>query len=107
MEIRNLVNQYYNNGVSSDANPTQTQGVEQLTQALNALKEGAVFEGTVNNIRGSQVLLGLSSGQNITARLLGDIMLTEGESVFFQVKKNDGNEIMIRPVSVGASSGNP
>ncbi|MDD6550414.1 MAG: flagellar hook-length control protein FliK [Lachnospiraceae bacterium] len=107
MEIRNLVNQYYSNGVSSDSNPTQTQGVEQLTQALNALKEGAVFEGTVNNIRGSQVLLGLSSGQNITARLLGDIMLTEGESVFFQVKKNDGSEIMIKPVSVGASSGNP
>lgn len=107
MEIRNLVNQYYNNGVSSNADPSKAQGVEQLTQAINALKEGAVFEGTVNSIRGSQVLLGLSSGQNITARLLGDVMLAEGESVFFQVKKNDGNEVMIKPVSVGASSGNP
>ncbi|MGN0240783.1 MAG: flagellar hook-length control protein FliK [Candidatus Weimeria sp.] len=107
MEIRNLVNQYYNNGVSSNADPSKAQGVEQLTQALDALKEGAVFEGTVNSIRGSQVLLGLSSGQNITARLLGDVMLAEGESVFFQVKKNDGNEVMIKPVSVGASSGNP
>ena len=107
MEIRNLVNQYYNNGVSSNSDPAKAQGVEQLTQALNALKEGAVFEGTVNSIRGSQVLLGLSSGQNITARLLGDVMLAEGESVFFQVKKNDGNEVMIKPVSVGASSGNP
>lgn len=107
MEIRNLVNQYYNNGVSSNSDPAKAQGVEQLTQALNALKEGAVFEGTVNSIRGSQVLLGLSSGQNIMARLLGDVMLAEGESVFFQVKKNDGNEVMIKPVSVGASSGNP
>lgn len=107
MEIMNLVNQYYSNGLTSDANPSQAQGIEQLTQALNALKEGAVFEGTVNSIRGSEVLLGLSSGQNITARLLGDVALTEGESVFFQVKKHDGNEIMIKPVSVGASSGNP
>ncbi|MQN00567.1 MAG: flagellar hook-length control protein FliK [Lachnospiraceae bacterium] len=107
MEIRNLVNQYYSNGVSSEADPAKAQGVEQLTSALNALKEGAVFEGTVNNIRGSEVLLGLSSGQNITARLLGDIALAEGESVFFQVKKNDGNEVVIKPVSIGASTGNP
>ena len=78
MEIRNLVNQYYNNGVSSNSDPAKAQGVEQLTQALNALKEGAVFEGTVNSIRGSQVLLGLSSGQNIMARLLGDVILAEG-----------------------------
>ena len=48
MEIRNLVNQYYNNGVSSNADPAKAQGVEQLTQALNALKEGAVFEGTIS-----------------------------------------------------------
>lgn len=107
MEIRNLINQYYGNVNNNASQAMQPQGVEQLTQALAALKEGVVFEGTVNNISGSEVLLGLSSGQNITARLLADVGLTVGESVFFQVKKNDGQEITIKPVSVGASSGNP
>lgn len=107
MEIKNLINQYYSNVNNNSSQATQPQGVEQLTQALNALKAGTVFEGTVNSIRGSQVLLGLSSGQNITARLLADVGLSVGESVFFQVKKNDGQEITIKPVSIGASSGNP
>ena len=107
MEIKNLINQYYSNVNNNSSQATQPQGVEQLTRALNALKAGTVFEGTVNNIKGDQVLLGLSSGQNITARLLADVGLTVGESVFFQVKNNDGQEITIKPVSIGASSGNP
>ena len=107
MEIKNLINQYYSNVNNNSSQATQPQGIEQLTRALNALKAGTVFEGTVNNIKGDQVLLGLSSGQNITARLLADVGLTVGESVFFQVKNNDGQEITIKPVSIGASSGNP
>ena len=107
MEIKNLINQYYSSVNNNSSQATKPQGVEQLTGALSAIKAGTVFEGTVNSIKGSTVLLGLSSGQNITARLLADLDLSIGESVFFQVMKNDGQEISIKPVSVGASLGNP
>ena len=76
MEIKNLINQYYSSVNNNSSQATKPQGVEQLTGALSAMKAGTVFEGTVNSIKGSTVLLGLSSGQNITARLLADLDLS-------------------------------
>ena len=99
MQISNLVNQYNNNLASGGEVSTKSQGVEQLVSTVQKLTAGQVFEGTVNSIKGNTVILGLSSGQNITATLAKDILLEQGQSVFFQVKSNDGNTIQIKPVS--------
>lgn len=108
MQIQDLVNQYQSNlSTGSEVSAkTKTKGVEQLVSTLSKLQKGQIFEGTVNSIKGNQVTLGLSSGQNISARLDGSISLTVGESVFFQVKSNDENVIQIKPVSIG-SMNNP
>ncbi|MCR4674448.1 MAG: flagellar hook-length control protein FliK [Lachnospiraceae bacterium] len=108
MQVSDLVNQYQanlSNGGEVSAK-TKTKGVEQLVSTLSKLQKGQVFEGTVNSIKGNQVILGLSSGQNITARLDGSVSLKIGESVFFQVKSNEDNTIQIKPVSIG-SMNNP
>lgn len=108
MQVSDLVNQYQAN-LSSGGDvsvKTKTKGVEQLVSTVSKLQKGQVFEGTVNSIKGNQVILGLSSGQNITARLDGSISLKLGESVFFQVKSNEDNTVQIKPVSIG-SMNNP
>ncbi|MCR5545694.1 MAG: flagellar hook-length control protein FliK, partial [Lachnospiraceae bacterium] len=108
MQVSDLVNQYQANLSNGGeiSTKTKTKGVEQLVSTLSKLQKGQVFEGTVNSIKGNQVVLGLSSGQNITARLDGSVSLKIGESVFFQVKSNEDNTIQIKPVSIG-SMNNP
>lgn len=102
MQISDLVNQYNNNLATGNEISTKSQGVEQLVSTVSKLTAGQVFEGTVNSIKGNTVILGLSSGQNITATLTKDILLEQGQSVFFQVKSNDGQTIQIKPVSNNA-----
>lgn len=107
MQVNDLIVQYQNNLASGSEISTKTKGVEQLVETVKQLRTGNIFEGTINSVRGSQVILGLSSGQNITARLDASVVLEKGQSVFFQVKSNDGEQIQIKPVSLGGSNGNP
>lgn len=102
MQISDIVNQYNNNLATGGEISTKSQGVEQLVSTVQKLTAGQVFEGTVNSVKGNTVILGLSSGQNITATLAKDILLEQGQSVFFQVKSNDGQTIQIKPVSNNA-----
>lgn len=107
MQISDLLIQYQNNLASGSEVSTGTKGIEQLVETAKQLQIGNIFEGTVNSIKGTQVVLGLSSGQNITARLDKGVELIKGQSVFFQVKANDGEQIQIKPISLGGTSGNP
>ncbi len=107
MQISDYLIQYQNNLATGSEPVLTTKGIEQLVETAKTLQVGSIFEGTVNDIKGNQVTLGLSSGQNITARLESGIKLTKGQSVFFQVKTNDEQMIRIKPVSLGGSVGNP
>ncbi len=107
MQVSDLVLQYQNNLATGSEISVKTKGVEQLVDTAKQLSVGNIFEGTFNSIRGNQVILGLSSGQNITARLDAGVSLAAGQSVFFQVKSNEDNLIQIKPISTGGGSGNP
>ncbi|MCR5641643.1 MAG: flagellar hook-length control protein FliK [Lachnospiraceae bacterium] len=104
MQISDLVNQYQNSLAAGSEISTKTKGVEQLVSTVSKLEEGQVFEGTVNSIKNGTVILGLSSGQNITARLDKGVQLLQGQSVFFQVKSNEGGVISIKPISIGTAN---
>ena len=67
---------------------------------------GMIFEGTVSSVRGNQVKLALSNGQQILARLAGKFSFEQGQSVFFQVKNNDGGTIEIKPYTVDGEGAN-
>lgn len=107
MQVRDLVSQYYNNLSAGSDVSTKTKGVEQLTSTVNSLQKGQIFEGTIVGVKGSQVTLGLSNGQTISARLDKGVSLTQGQSVFFEVKSSDAETIQIRPVSIGGTMNNP
>ncbi len=105
MQISNLVSQY-NNSVANGEPMTGAKGVEKLVSSLNEMSKGMIFEGTVSNVRGNQVKLALSNGQQILARLAGKFSFEQGQSVFFQVKNNDGGTIEIKPYTVDGEVAN-
>ena len=105
MQISNLVSQY-NNSVANGEPMTGAKGVEKLVSSLNEMSKGMIFEGTVSSVRGNQVKLSLSNGQQILARLAGKFSFEQGQSVFFQVKNNDGGTIEIKPYTVDGEGAN-
>ncbi len=109
MQIADFIGQYANTLNAPLAGPsTKTGNVagQRLVSEFTEMQEGAVFEGSVNSIEGSKILLGLGNGQTVSARLEGSINLVLGQSVFFQVKSNDGNTIAIKPF-MGGQAFNP
>ena len=105
MQISNLVSQY-NNSVANGEPMTGAKGVEKLVSSLNEMSRGMIFEGTVSSVHGNQVKLALSNGQHILARLAGKFSFEQGQSVFFQVKNNDGGTIEIKPYTVDGEGAN-
>lgn len=106
MQISDLVGQYHQAVASGAETLTGTKGVENLVASLRALTKGNIFEGTVTSVKNGRVTLALSGGQQVMARLDGKIALTEGQSMFFQVKSNDGTQIAIRPFEIDGAGAN-
>lgn len=109
MQIADFIGQYANMLNAPLAGPSAKTGnvaTQRLVSEFTQMQEGAVFEGSVNSIEGSKILLGLGNGQTISARLEGSVNLMLGQSVFFQVKSNDGNTIAIKPF-MGGQTFNP
>lgn len=111
MQIADFLGQYANTLANApiaapSAKPGSAPGTQSLVTELARMQEGAVFEGSINSIDGSKVLLGLANGQSIAARLEGSVNLMLGQSVFFQVKSNDGQTIAIKPFT-GGNAFNP
>ena len=106
MQISDIAKQYVGTTSSSEA-MTGTRGIEKLVSSIRDLTAGNIFEGTVNSIKDGKVVLGLSNGTLINARLDASMQLLQGQSMFFQVKSNNGETIAIRPYMVGGNGGNP
>ena len=105
MQISDYLGQYANTlanaAATSSANAPAGTVTQNLVSTLTQMQAGTVFEGSINSIDGTKVLLGLSNGQTISARLDAALNLVQGQSVFFQVKSNDGNMISIKPYAGG------
>ncbi|MBQ6811881.1 MAG: hypothetical protein IJP06_02090, partial [Agathobacter sp.] len=105
MQISDLARQYQNTTASTEA-MNGTRGVEKLVSSVRELAAGNIFEGTVNSIQGGRVILGLSNGTELAARLDANMQLVRGQSMFFQVKSNNGETIAIRPYTVDGAGVN-
>jgi hypothetical protein len=106
VQISDLLGQYNRNTNQNVSIAAPTPGVQKLVEAVRELTVGNVFEGTVNDIKRGQVILGLSNGETVIARMAGNLSLSVGQSMFFQVKSNNGSQIEIRPYTSG-NFGNP
>ena len=105
MQISELAKQYTSTTSSAEATGG-ARGVESLVASVRQLTVGNIFEGTVNSIQGGRVVLGLSNGTELAARLEANMQLVRGQSMFFQVKSNDGATVAIRPYTVDGAGAN-
>lgn len=106
MHVSDLVGQYNQATTSGTEKLTGTKGVENLVSSLRSLTKGNIFEGTVSSMKNGRVTLALSNGQQVSARMEGKVALSVGQSMFFQVKSNDGTQIAIRPFVVDGNGVN-
>lgn len=105
MQISNLLGKYDQNSIPAAAQEQITKaGTQQLTGSLSSLNVGNIFEGSIRELSGNQVLLMLENGESIAARIEGQIELALNQSMFFEVKSNTGAQIAIKPYLNGNSS---
>ncbi len=108
MNINTGLNPYNSSFINNVADLSKMSQSQSLTGSpTDTLKEGEVFEGSVNSIENGKVTIGLANGQTMTARIDSGVNLTPGQSVFFQVKSNDGSLIQLKPVSLNSLETNP
>lgn len=89
--------------VSQPSGEVATQNtVQTLAEAIINIKElsvGQIFQGEIIDIRNAQVFIGLSDGQTIMAKLNNQVDLYIGQTLSFQIKSNNGNQIEIKPLT--------
>lgn len=101
------VGQYNKNAGQAVGTPVPSTAVSSLTASIKELAPGSIFEGNVSYVKGANVILSLENGQNIHARLDSHApKLVQGQSMFFQVKANEGGTVSIRPY-MGGGTANP
>lgn len=107
MFISDFVNQFSSNQTvtgkvpKGSAEARAASNSARTDASLARLSKGSTFEGNVSDIKGDKVTLSLENGKTVTARLAEDVPITKGESIFFEVKSNDGTTVNIRPISTG------
>lgn len=107
MQIRDMLGQYSQNVKNGTEELMSAQGTQNLVSSMQELEPGSTFEGTVNSVKNGKVVLALGNGQTITARLDGKVSIQPGESMFFQVRSNDGTTIALRPYVQAGNINNP
>lgn len=107
MQIRDMLGQYSQNVKNGTEELMSAQGTQKLVSSMQELEPGSTFEGTVNSVQNGKVVLALGNGQTITARLDGKVSIQPGESMFFQVRSNDGTTIALRPYVQAGNINNP
>ncbi|MCM1258045.1 MAG: flagellar hook-length control protein FliK [Roseburia sp.] len=104
MQITDMLGQYNRNLATGTEIAQGTQGIRQVMSPLQQMSVGNVFEGNINSMENGVVTLGLPDGKTIQARLDQGVSVNVGQSMFFQVKANNGAQIAIRPFSNGVAS---
>ena len=102
MQIRDMLGQYSQNVKNGTEELMSAQGTQKLVSSMQELEPG-----TVNSVKNGKVVLALGNGQTITARLDGKVSIQPGESMFFQVRSNDGTTIALRPYVQAGNINNP
>lgn len=76
------------------------QGIENL---LRNLEPGQIFTGEITDIRGTYLTIALQNMQTVNARLAENFEFLIGQKALFQVKDNQDNQLLIRPLATSAA----
>ncbi len=104
MQITDIMNQYNRNLANGVETPSGSQGMKQVVSSLQEMAVGNVFEGSIQHMENGVATLGLADGKTVQARIDSGVTVRQGESMFFQVRSNNGMQIAIRPFSIGLNT---
>lgn len=79
-----------------------SEGSGGVRQELQQMAKGTVFEGNITEIKDNHVQLRLTNGQSLSAQLEPGVQVRLGEPVLFEVKSNQGGQILLRQVPVNS-----
>ena len=79
---------------------TEKQAVELL---LKGMEPGQIFSGEITDIRGSYITITLQNMQSVQARLAENFEFLIGQKAMFQVKENQDNQLLIRPLAMNSA----
>lgn len=68
--------------------------------ALKNLMPGDVLSGVINELKNSQVLIGLNDGSVLSAHLTGDSSVSKGDNITFLVKNITSSQISLKVISL-------
>lgn len=91
----NSAQQIMREAVISAANNNTTQ-VRQAVEQLKNLMLGDIFTGEITSMENGRATISLNNGQQITAALLENVNLKQGDSMMFMVEKNDDSQISLK-----------
>lgn len=95
--------------VNSSQTPIRVQNSEQNINAqikLSSLTPGQTVNGQVISVSGSTVQISLWDNAVISASMKNNVMLTEGQSISFQVRSTDSGQITLSPLLENTSNQN-
>ncbi len=91
-----------------NVNGSTSAGKAEGGSTLSSLRPGNVFQGQILNITAQDVTILLDNLQTVHARLGESVELNIGQKLSFQVKENQGEQLVIRPMeNSNVSGGNP
>lgn len=91
-----------------NVNGSTSAGKAEGGSTLSSLRPGNVFQGQILNITAQDVTILLDNLQTVHARLGESVELNIGQKLSFQVKDNQGEQLVIRPMeNPNVSGGNP
>lgn len=79
------------------ATPSNDAGLKMLRDML----AGETFTGSIKSMNGDQVLLQLSSGETVAARLTNTASLHLSQNITFMIEKNTQNSVLLKPLETG------
>lgn len=80
------------------AGAVNTAGVASTGISSGSLQTGQVFPGEILNITAKDVTILLDNQQILNAKLGESVALNIGQRMFFEVKENQGEQVLIRPM---------
>lgn len=72
---------------------------------LNSLTAGQTIGGRISSMQGSQIMLDIGSGVELSARLDSDIKASVGRQMLFEVKGNSDDKLTLSPLYTNLSAG--
>lgn len=104
-DVLTRVNQNQAGAAGNAASASAVAKQLQTSAVLNSLVTGQTIGGRISSVQGSQILLDMGNGVELSARLDSDMKASVGRQMLFEVKGNSDDKLTLSPLYTNLSAG--